>query len=380
MGPFGEDSSPVLLKKSALFSFVPFSKLPALTQETLSELVYRGPFVGLLVPAANTGLPVKAIEAEVAAEFKKMRVPYAYRASEISEALLELLATGAIEVLSGSRVLTGADALAHLGLETAPRPDASTRIRKISLDAIEHSAEMQLNDVARLSARLYFYNRCPKTADKSQTSIQRQTLSILNKWKRASRHAYEQKTKALDEGWHLFSLRETCRKSRWSTHFKLYISPAFTDIPEVLTTALRIVSEMFVPAFKIGANLEGLLRPDKLILYFPTFEELKRAASKIEDEIMGIKPHGVPFTASIGSSDILSWGRDPPSHLQPLSWTDKQSWRVWVTTRIASSLLLSRATRPTSLSPLSAALNYLWFCGVDPQTWIPRPALFERSC
>lgn len=380
MRAFWEDSSEVVLKRSALFSFVPFSKLPGLTQDALTELVYEGSLVGLLVPAPKTGLPVKAIEAGVAAELASMGSARAYPMKEISETLLELLATGAVEMLIDSRTWSGGAALRHLGHIRASKPDSNGNIQKISLAAIEHSAQVPLNDIARLSARLYFYNRSPITGDNRQVSIQRHTFSILKEWKRAARLEYEQKTQALKEGWHLFCLRRAPEKSRTNTHFKLYVSPALDHLPEVLSTTLRIVSEMHVQAFKIGANLEGLLRPDKLILYFSTFEELKRIAARLEDEIDGAKEHGVPFSATIDASGILSWGQDPPSNWQPLSWTDKQSWRVWITNRIASSLLLSRATAPTMVSHLSAALDYLWYCGVDPQSWSPRSTLFEGSC
>ena len=123
-------------------------------------------------------------------------------------------------------------------------------------------------------------------------------------------------------------------------------------------------------AFKVGKDLSGILRPDKFVAYFPDFEEVQRVAGDILAELSGCPSHGVPFTAEIGTP-LVSWGIDPPTEDDAPVWLSRQSWRLWVTNRLAAALLATRQNTSTGIEPWRFAIERLRLEGVDTDTWTP---------
>jgi hypothetical protein len=127
-------------------------------------------------------------------------------------------------------------------------------------------------------------------------------------------------------------------------------------------------------AFKIGKDLSGVLRPDKMIIYFSRQEQAEEAADRILAQLKGCPVHGVPFTAQLGSP-LLSWGKDPAAERDVPPWLARQSWRLWVTNRLAVALAqaLQRVDDhpAASLEPWIFALDRLSLEGIDTNTWTP---------
>ena len=69
-----------------------------------------------------------------------------------------------------------------------------------------------------------------------------------------------------------------------------------------------VVAAVGAPGFKVGAGAGGLLRPDKIVAYFETFERLAAAADALTERLAGVAAHGVPFTSEIAAGGQLSWG------------------------------------------------------------------------
>ena len=67
-----------------------------------------------------------------------------------------------------------------------------------------------------------------------------------------------------------------------------------------------------VLGFKIGKTVDGVARPDKMVAYFSSLDDLHGGADRIHDEARGCRPHGVPFTAGVTDDGLLSWAIDPP--------------------------------------------------------------------
>jgi hypothetical protein len=139
-----------------------------------------------------------------------------------------------------------------------------------------------------------------------------------------------------------------------------------------------------------GADAAGLLRPDKLVAYFPDFDSLAGAAGVLADRLAGIPPHGVPFTAEIGGDGLLSWGVDPPRR-EGGKARGEESWRLWLTHRLARALLAVRHMNAAQggpgghdgqaggPEPWQLALERLRLEGVSTETWTPGPLLWREA-
>jgi hypothetical protein len=77
------------------------------------------------------------------------------------------------------------------------------------------------------------------------------------------------------------------------------VSPRIESVPEALHVVFKLFARGGASTCKIGRNLFGLLRPDKLVVYFKRFEDLEAAADRLQRELDGMPAHGVPFTAEI---------------------------------------------------------------------------------
>jgi hypothetical protein len=85
----------------------------------------------------------------------------------------------------------------------------------------------------------------------------------------------------------------------------------------------------------------------------------------------------VPFTAALDEAGLLSWGIDPPKHEQSLGWAAHESWRLWLTNRLAAALLLAKAGPSSQVEPWQFAIERLRFEGIEPYTWTPSKTLWD---
>jgi hypothetical protein len=130
-----------------------------------------------------------------------------------------------------------------------------------------------------------------------------------------------------------------------------------------------------VVGLKVAADIDALRRPDKLIVYVRTLEDLFEAAQRVREHLGGCAVHGVPFTVAIADDGLLSWGLDPPAAVAQFTRT---SWRSWVTWRLAEHLTLARET-PGGRKRWQTALERVRSDGVDPLTWRPTETIWQRA-
>src|SRR5262249_3025563 len=128
-----------------------------------------------------------------------------------------------------------------------------------------------------------------------------------------------------------------------------------------------------------GRDASGLLRPDKLVVYFHQLADLQRTAEEIERRLGGLPAHGVPFTAGISDDGLLSWGSDPPRGHASYGRPEQESWRIWVTNRLALALLAARSSGMGSIEPWRFAIERIGLDGVDPRTWAPAQQIWQES-
>jgi hypothetical protein len=177
-----------------------------------------------------------------------------------------------------------------------------------------------------------------------------------------------------NDGWLFWQSRQRLAGQPLAA-FKLYLSPHPSHLREALEAMIPALEHTRANAFKIGRNLAGMLRPDKMIAYFSHFDQLQEAARRIGSTLAGCPAHGVPFTAQL-SSPLLSWGADPPAERDLPPWLQRQSWRLWITNRLGVSLSQAKQQHSSSPSqspePWQFAMARLSLDGIDTTTWSPR--------
>jgi hypothetical protein len=96
----------------------------------------------------------------------------------------------------------------------------------------------------------------------------------------------------------------------------------------------------------------------------------------LAEALTGFPAHGVPFTAAIDASGLVSWGVDPPRSEAIVAWQERESWRLWVTNRLAAALVSARNARSDGVEPWQFAIERLRLAGVDPDSWTPTEILW----
>jgi hypothetical protein len=223
-----------------------------------------------------------------------------------------------------------------------------------------------------LGPRLYCYGRSPASPRLRRAFPRAESVSdhllhdnedlrrvLMSGWRRR-RFVGE------DTGWAHWTRPRGDARDRATTH-KLYVSPLLNCVRPVFHAVMPIVTESAAVGFKVGAELPYLVRPDKLVIYFADRAELDRVAGLLEPELGSFQPHGIPFTCTLGKSELLSWGMDPPGKRE-------QSWRLWLAFKLAEAM-----TKAAPERRVQAALRRAEEIGVDPQSWEPRSVDWERD-
>jgi hypothetical protein len=170
------------------------------------------------------------------------------------------------------------------------------------------------------------------------------------------------------ENWALW-LRSTEDAQQSAGNYKLYLSPGFESLKPAFQALARVVTQSDAVGFKIGADLSYLARPDKLVVYLRSYEETVRVSELLEVQLGDLQAHGVPFTCSLGESGLLSWGMDPPDGADT-----QDSWRGWVTSRLAEAMIQAPPGEQ-----FDEALRRAESLGVDPVSWEPRDVVWESD-
>ncbi|WP_309605824.1 hypothetical protein [Phenylobacterium sp.] len=232
------------------------------------------------------------------------------------------------------------------------------RLDALSLRAIRTTAALPCSDARTLSRRLYAYGAVPRgptfDLDFGPGDDALAVLGLTSGGGVRARLARDYDATTYP-GWVGFG--RLGQNDSASSAFKLYASPR----PEALATAFPILAQVFadleVRAFKVGRGPAGLLRCDKIVAYFDSREHLRVVAAALARKLAGCPAQGVPFTAALGADGLLSWGIDPP----PPAEGPAQSWRSWITGKLADAIL---AVRRPDLDPAGPVLARMTADGV----------------
>lgn len=184
---------------------------------------------------------------------------------------------------------------------------------------------------------------------------------LLRRAQRHVRHRLVDYARTSTEGW--MSWTRTDADVVALVH-KVYLSPAVPSLTDALPSAFDIAASLQVPAWKVGADLAGIHRADKFVLYFASAEAADDAATVLAEHLSLVAPQGVPFTAQVGSTGIVSRGID----------RNATSWRAVVCRSLADALLAARARNGTATPPrrvVDEAYASLTRDGFDTRGWFP---------
>lgn len=409
-----EPTEPALLtaslRASPLYDLVLYDRLPIPQRAALAELAQDAGFYGVLRlredgsgPPPGASPPVqsalKSVDRDTALLFLTLREPGplpSYVRAQLGEAaprtVARLVADGVLEIESKGAFLSGAAALSRLGEEPGGRdqapgkPPGAGRIADLSAAALRYGQALALGDPALLAWRLYSYNRQPLTSRWSRLLPTPQAMA-----RHLGIDARGAHRKLLDRawtpvemtGWLAWLARPRAGRADGESRaggptWKLYVSPRAEGLAEGFGAVLEALTAARATQFKVGSDAGGLLRPDKIVAYFPSYERLAEAAASVLARLDGVPAQGVPFTAEIGGGGLLSWGVDPPDDQRSVLGGGRESWRVWVAHRLAWALIAARPEEKT-VEPWRFALERVRLEGVDTATWTPSAALWKEA-
>jgi hypothetical protein len=364
------------------YEIVLFDRLPAEQQSSLRGLSSDPDLYGLLRPRPGSGLPIKAVCRNTALLYFTLQTAGKLPSYVVGESddgtgstVTQLIFDRILEIEIDGGFVSGPEAYSLIRKESCLSVGEGA-LRQLSLAALEYANRLPISDAQLLSARLYFYNRIPVSPDQKR---QFPTWQAVYKYLGLSEA--NETNKLLERYWTYVKPEPTNRWHKWrSRHgalradepqFKLYVSPGCDCVPRAFRSVVATGTEYGVQGFKIGWDVYGLLRPDKIVIYVSGRETLDAIADSLLDELSDCTAHGVPFTAEIGGMGLLSWGVDPPDNRYRVPWQERESWRLWVTNRLASALALAKADVQDRADPAQFALERLRLDGVDIKSWTP---------
>jgi hypothetical protein len=360
------------------FGLMALDELPERYRPDLADAVTTsGPAVAL-VPRSAGNVTVKILNGVAAELVRALKVLDCLPADvtrggqATNEAIARLVLDGALEIEDGDRLTSGPDAHATIFHRSATTPSAG-RLVSLSLRAIRYGQSLMIRDVEMLSRRLYSFGTIPRS---SRWDLLTDSAGEVNDLLGLSRGG--RVWRVLSGDYQALTLSNWLSWSRDAAHvkrgadlrFKLYVSPHPQALIECFPRLATVLAEKGVRSFKVGRGVSGLLRPDKFVAYFDRYEHLQQVARALAGQLEGYPSHGVPFTAEASSDGLLSWGIDPSPHERLLASRPEESWRYWVTNRLASGLVHAQSVG-NSVEPWEFAMDRLSLEGVDTTTWLP---------
>lgn len=351
-------------------------------REPFLQLESDPDFDGLFVPRPPLTINLQSVGRDTARLFRSLAAPSRLDPGRLGDAV-DLVLDGFLEIESGGEFVFGADAFPLVCPPLAPLATATAAAR-LSRDALLHAQDLESTDAEELTSALYRYHRLPVTPFWSTSfATPDAVLAHLGADRGPLRSLLRDQWTATKDvrgpGW-LYWFSNAQPRGKDDVTYKLYVSPRPQRIREVFGVFVSALSDLPAYAFKVGDGAAGLLRPDKLIAYFARRDELDDAAAVLLAHLAGCEAHGVPFTAQIGDTALLSWGMDPPENERPLQWLGAESWRSWLVQRLGAALSVAKlARRASALEPWRFAIERVRRAGIDVETWTPSPSLWSAA-
>lgn len=370
-----------VFRASPNFELKRLDELAEAQREALRELEEDHEFFGLLIPRPPSAANIQSVSRDVAALFRLLATPATLPVCEISaEELLDLILDGVLEIEDDGAFVCGADALSII---SGTRVENELLTDPISVAALEHAEDLVSEDGPTLANALYSFHRVPlspfwkrRFADRAAVlaeigAANGSTASIL-----AS--SWQPVPQSQSFGWLSWRAIDRPAREMDAASYKLYVSARPEHVRDAFEALVYTLADSGPADFKIGEDAAGLLRPDKLVAYFQSREEIERIAAQLHRRLAGCPAHGVPFTAPLDVSGLLSWGLDPPASSRALKWMGRESWRLWLATKLGDAMAFAKTSSTRhSITPARFALERVRRLGVDVTTWTPSETLWR---
>ena len=247
---------------------------------------------------------------------------------EINKYLYLLISGGYVDVYHNEKILKNRELMSAL-YELMPIVisviDTYNEIEYLSLCAIREVIKKKIFNYYDLFELLYKYNSGENTICKcsgiDEKNIYKSFLK-LNKGHPLIKYGALLEFNEWREGW--YTWKKIRVHKRQDIGYKVYVGVDISCVPEVFEIIATLFMESEATAIKISNGKSGLLRPDKLVVYFNEIEHAKKFCSYIcrNYTISRYLSHAVPFTQQvIPNSSILSIGVD--FRRMSLSWRQK---------------------------------------------------------
>lgn len=382
-----------IFRANSAYELVLFDRLPPEQKGILDGLRKDPDHYGILRPREGTGLGIKSVCRDTALLYLTLQEPgplpayvRAVFGGACNQDVAELVLDGVLEIERDGAFVTRADAYEVIYREQPTSTDEGV-VARLSRDALKYAQNLEIADVQRLSARMYFYNRLPATPEwrrrfpSPEAVVEHLGIGPGGDVRpELDRHWAKVTLPPLQDGWLMWRARRPSPDSDQSaTTYKLYVSPRCEDLRETFRATADVAARLGVGRFKVGKDIYGMLRPDKLVVYFGRFEDVQKAADLLLGRLDGCPAQGVPFSADLGGAGLLSWGVDPPREQQVLDWQERESWRLWITNRLAMALVAAKSGLSRTVEPWKFALERLRLEGVDTESWVPSRTIWREQ-
>jgi len=330
---------------------------------------------GLLRPRDPSLLP-KAVGPDTALLFLTLqepaRLPEYVRGSfgpEADDAVAELVADGILEAEFEGSWLSGPAAFRpqalHQNFLRAPLPILSVGAR--SRQALRAAAGMGAESPDLVASFLYRYGTTPILP--SRAGLWADSDAIRANFRLDDAGLTPKLSD--DSAWWVFPGETSSGQGRPP---KLYVGVAVAALQEAIRRVLNLARQRgsATPAFKVGASVHGLHRPDRIVLYPGGVEDAAAWGATLVETLADLPADPVPFTAALNPAGQVSWGADPGPRAGRAWWKDGVSWRSMVTKCLAKALV--EACRAGEAEPWTYATERARLAGVDPETWAPLDA------
>jgi hypothetical protein len=339
-------------------------RLPAEERAALESTLPGGTY-GVLKPTDDRG-PQKVVGTDTALLFLTLLEPseipsyvHGTLGADAADAVAELVADGILEMEVDGVWASGPAAFQTVPHEPSEGLTGGPAAR--SLRALRAAAALPTAGAEWLTSFLYRYGTAPVTPARARQWLDSEAIRTSLQLVDISRPMLSE-----DRAWWVFAGdagtgEEPCPK--------LYAGITIGSLKEALLRIGALFREHAdtAPAFKLGATLQGLHRPDRLVFYPASPRLAEIWADRLVGALSDLAADPVPFTAAVDQEGRVSRGTDPPRSGRDW-WQDDGSWRSTVTRTLGTAMAAAR--RAGEREPWVFALERVRLSGVDPERWI----------
>lgn len=319
-----------------------------------------------------------AVSARTAFLIRRLRRPRVLKAvapgplrPEEAGSVVRLVLDGVLEIEIDGRFVSGPAAWDQL-CDPPRRRIPANRSARLTLEALAYGERLLPMPVALLAYRLYRYNTIPASPrwrarfPSSSAVAGWLGLDEIERQPRFRTHHWIANARTgRSEPWFSWH-RDPASQSQETglPTYKLYVSPDPAGIRDVFQAAARLIIDSDAFAFKVGGDVFGVLRPDKLVAHFASHHSLMNTANALGSKLRGMRAQGVPFTAPLDANGLISLGVDPSSSAHG-DGMEHESWRLGIAGRLAGSIAVAASGSSGALTPAQFALARLTIDGID---------------